>query len=208
MTPINVFEIPTEKPDESGRTLGDQPGHVMLRRNGWHNTDGTPPLSHDDTTGNNVFAYADRNADNLPDPDSSPDGAGGNNLAFDFPLDLTGPPEDYQEAAVTNLFYWNNVIHDVLVRLRLRREVRQLPVQQLRTNSRQGRRPRPGRGPGRQRPEQRELRHSAGRLRAADADVRVARLRAQPARGRGRRHLLRAHGRLRRQPGNHRPDLG
>ena len=33
---------------------------------------------------------------------------------FDFELDLSGPPESYQAAAVTNLFYWNNVIHDVL----------------------------------------------------------------------------------------------
>ena len=43
--------------------------------------------------------------------------------------------------------------------------------------------------------------HPAGWLLAADADVRVAGLRSQPAGGRGRRHLLRPDGRIRRQPG-------
>jgi hypothetical protein len=38
---------------------------------------------------------------------------GGPGLDFDFPLDLTLHPHDYWEAAVTNLFFWNNVVHDV-----------------------------------------------------------------------------------------------
>ena len=50
-----------------------------------------------------------------PTSNSSPRGTlAGDTLTFDFPLDLTGPPEGYRDAAVTNLFYWNNVIHDVL----------------------------------------------------------------------------------------------
>jgi hypothetical protein len=39
---------------------------------------------------------------------------GGPGLTFDFPLDLTQHPHDYWDAAVTNLFFWNNTIHDVL----------------------------------------------------------------------------------------------
>ena len=42
----------------------------------------------------------------------SPDGGAG--LDFDFPLDLTDVPLGYRDAAVTNLFYWNNIVHDVL----------------------------------------------------------------------------------------------
>ncbi|MGH9333285.1 MAG: M36 family metallopeptidase, partial [Vicinamibacteria bacterium] len=38
---------------------------------------------------------------------------GGATLNFDFPLDLTARPFDSQAAMVTNLFYWNNIIHDV-----------------------------------------------------------------------------------------------
>src|SRR5690606_10600747 len=48
---------------------------------------------------------------NVPDPGSSPDGGPG--LVFDFPLDETLNPDGYRPAAVTNLFYWNNIIHDV-----------------------------------------------------------------------------------------------
>jgi len=36
----------------------------------------------------------------------------GANLRFDYPLDLTQEPIEYLDAAITNLFYWNNMIHD------------------------------------------------------------------------------------------------
>ncbi len=39
---------------------------------------------------------------------------GGPGLDFDFPADLTEHAQAYRDAAVTNLFYWNNVIHDVM----------------------------------------------------------------------------------------------
>ena len=40
---------------------------------------------------------------------------GGSGLDFDYPIDLsTEHPHDYWDAAVTNLFYWNNITHDVL----------------------------------------------------------------------------------------------
>ena len=38
---------------------------------------------------------------------------GGASLTFDFPLNLTQPPSSYRNAAITNLFYWNNVLHDI-----------------------------------------------------------------------------------------------
>ena len=42
---------------------------------------------------------------------------GGPSLTFDFPIDLTTEhPHDYWDAAVTNLFFWNNTTHDVLYR--------------------------------------------------------------------------------------------
>jgi autotransporter-associated beta strand protein len=34
-------------------------------------------------------------------------------LQFDYPLSLASPPSAYQSAAITNLFYWNNILHDV-----------------------------------------------------------------------------------------------
>ena len=54
-------------------------------------------------------------ANNVPNPpDIQPDG--GATLDFLFPIDLTMQPDTYQPAAVTNLFYWVNVMHDVTQR--------------------------------------------------------------------------------------------
>ena len=66
---------------------------------------------NNETRGNNVDAHLDRNADNLPDlprPQGSPA------RVFDFPLDLNQDPTNYQSAAVTQLFYWCNWMHDKL----------------------------------------------------------------------------------------------
>lgn len=67
-----------------------------------------------ETRGNNVDAHLDRNADNVPDlprPHGSPF------RVFDFPLDLTQGPETYRDAAVVQLFYWCNWMHDRLYEL-------------------------------------------------------------------------------------------
>ena len=58
-----------------------------------------------------MHAYTDIDDNNSPDPGSEPDG--GAALDFDFPLNLDAGASDYRPAAVTNLFYWNNIIHDV-----------------------------------------------------------------------------------------------
>ncbi len=67
------------------------------------------------TTSNNVDAYADRDGDNVPDPGSRPVAAAGED--FSFPIDLTQAPQNYQAAAVVNLFYWNNRLHDFFYQL-------------------------------------------------------------------------------------------
>ncbi|HUR46518.1 MAG TPA: M36 family metallopeptidase, partial [Candidatus Saccharimonadales bacterium] len=64
-----------------------------------------------ETRGNNVDAHLDRNADNQPDlprPQGSPE------RVFDFPIDLSQSPTNYSAAAVVNLFYWCNWMHDRL----------------------------------------------------------------------------------------------
>ncbi|HEX5578072.1 MAG TPA: M36 family metallopeptidase [Candidatus Limnocylindria bacterium] len=117
----NVYEIPTENPDENGRTLVVNPA-TFASPNGWHNVDGDAAREFTNTSGNNVFAYPDRDADNNPFDTAStvertpPNGAldGTGNLTFDFPIDFTDPPVEYSDAATVNLFYWNNVVHDVL----------------------------------------------------------------------------------------------
>jgi hypothetical protein len=67
-----------------------------------------------ETRGNNVDAHTDRNADNVPDlprPQGSP------NRVFDFPMDLGQSPSTYTNAAVVQLFYWCNFMHDKLYEL-------------------------------------------------------------------------------------------
>lgn len=106
-----VFPMPLESPSDGDRVLVGNAANPAASPFGWHDTDGAPGPEFTITRGNNVHAYADRDANNLPDPGSDPDG--GPSLIFDFPLDLDAAPVLSQPAIVTNLFYWNNVIHDL-----------------------------------------------------------------------------------------------
>ncbi|MDA1015556.1 MAG: M36 family metallopeptidase, partial [Planctomycetota bacterium] len=107
----HVYAQPLENPNDGPRTVVVDPQDPVAAEFGWHDTDGATGAEFTTTQGNAVHAYADRNNDNLPDAGSSPDGGAG--LDFDFALDLTQQPDQYIPAAVTNLFYWNNIIHDV-----------------------------------------------------------------------------------------------
>ncbi|HEV3474477.1 MAG TPA: M36 family metallopeptidase, partial [Actinomycetota bacterium] len=64
------------------------------------------------TRGNNVNAYADTHNNNAPDPASQPDGGPGLDFSHPIPT-FDATPAVYRDAAVDNLFYWNNVMHDV-----------------------------------------------------------------------------------------------
>ena len=67
-----------------------------------------------ETRGNNVAAHTDLNGDDIPDlprPQGSPF------RVFNPPLDLTQSPASYSDAAVVQLFYWCNWMHDRLYEL-------------------------------------------------------------------------------------------
>ncbi|MBY8876014.1 M36 family metallopeptidase, partial [Micromonospora sp. PLK6-60] len=106
-----VFAGPAESPNDGPRTLVTNPADGTASPYGWHDTDGAPGAEHTTTQGNNVHAYMDQDANNVPDFGSSPDG--GANLSFNFPMDHAEHAQSYRDAATANLFYWNNVIHDV-----------------------------------------------------------------------------------------------
>ena len=110
----NVFPLPFESPSDGPRSLVTNAADPLSSPFGWHDTNGAPGAEFTRTQGNNVHAYTDVNADNVIDPGSDPDG--GPTLTFDFPLDLSQNPDTYRPAAVTNLFYWNNIVHDVTYR--------------------------------------------------------------------------------------------
>ena len=69
--------------------------------------------SNNETRGNNVDAHLDLNDDDEADI-PRPMGSGNSPVMFNFGLDLRLAPSTYGPAAVTNLFYWCNVIHDRL----------------------------------------------------------------------------------------------
>lgn len=107
-----VFELPLESPLDGPRTLVKEPATQSASPYGWHDIDGAQGAEYTVTRGNNVHAYTDHDNDGVPDPGSDPDG--GPELEFDFPIDFTQHPHTYSDAAVANLFYWNNINHDVL----------------------------------------------------------------------------------------------
>ncbi len=76
---------------------------------GWHDIDGTTGNEYTIARGNNVWTQED--ADGNDGIGYSTDG--GSSLIFDFPIDFEQLPDTYQDAAITNLFYWNNMLHDI-----------------------------------------------------------------------------------------------
>lgn len=106
-----VFAIPLESPYYGPRTIEVLPADATASPFGWHDTDGVPGAEFTVTRGNNVNAFED--GDN---PGYQPDG--GANLDFTgYPFDqVYTAANQYEDAAITSLFYWNNVIHDVFYR--------------------------------------------------------------------------------------------
>ncbi|MBP1166747.1 hypothetical protein JOE44_003631 [Chryseobacterium sp. PvR013] len=104
----NVFPLPVEAPTFGARALVNNPWDLVASPEGWH-SDGTN--SYTNTRGNNVYAYSDQ--DNTNNPGYSPDG--GSSLSFNFPFadGRYDNPITYKDAAITNLFYMNNKMHDI-----------------------------------------------------------------------------------------------
>ncbi|REC41558.1 metalloprotease [Chryseobacterium sp. 5_R23647] len=102
----NVFPLPIEAPTFGNRSIVSNPWILASSPEGWHSTGAT---SYTTTRGNNVYAYED--TANKNQPGFSPDG--GVNRNFDFPFSMNGIPSFNRNAAITNLFYINNKVHDI-----------------------------------------------------------------------------------------------
>ncbi|MDJ0367617.1 M36 family metallopeptidase [Hymenobacter sp. H14-R3] len=135
---LNVIPVPFESPDLSPRVqVPLSSANPLYSPVGWQvEQAGAPTGFFDDsyslassgkflTRGNNVAAYDDNSTTanvsvdtpntNLVSSTSSPDG--GATLSFDFPFDQTKSARDPNNlsAGITNLFYWNNMLHDVMM---------------------------------------------------------------------------------------------
>lgn len=102
--------IPNESPVHgTGIQLITGPADLSTSPFGWHDDNGVAGEEYTITRGNNVYASEDRDNDNQPG--YSPDG--GSTLNFDYPVLNTDSADGFLDAAIVNLFYMNNIMHDV-----------------------------------------------------------------------------------------------
>ncbi|MFT3979739.1 MAG: M36 family metallopeptidase [Ferruginibacter sp.] len=117
-----VIPFPAESPNHPGgaHALRTDPwtaaaGNATTLK--WH-SDGTNDYNY--TRGNNVWAYQDRTNLNVATVDKSTTSLTSSDpLNFDFTPDfnqstILNSPARNKDFNVTNLFYWNNIIHDVM----------------------------------------------------------------------------------------------
>jgi extracellular elastinolytic metalloproteinase len=107
----NVFAMPVGSPNHGTRSIEERPwldagAGDPATTLGWHKTGTT---NYTITRGNNVHAYEDMDNNNAAG--YSPDTA---NLRFDYPFAPSPEPTDNLSSCITNLFYWNNIMHDVM----------------------------------------------------------------------------------------------
>jgi extracellular elastinolytic metalloproteinase len=130
---LNVVPVPYENPLVAGRSVVLlSSANPLYSPVGWQVAQpGVPAGFFDDsysllssgkflTRGNNVAAYDDNSTTasangNLSSTANSPNGT--SDLIFDFPFDQTKGARDANNlaAGITNLFYWNNMLHDVMM---------------------------------------------------------------------------------------------
>ncbi len=108
-----VYPIPIESPNHGARSLVMSP---WLKANnasplGWHN-DGQ--FNYVSSQGNNVDAYEDMDGDNFPTGGDAARAVGGVNKNYDFNYNPDLSPPQNKNSSITNLFYWSNLMHDVL----------------------------------------------------------------------------------------------
>jgi len=123
-TEYRVSPLGQESPGHPGvgHALVTNPHVDNASPHGWHETRNSPPSGQPEylvTRGSNVRAQWDLYATNIDNDSARPLGvwdAGANTLRFDFPWDPNQEPDSAGNriAATVNLFYWNNIIHDVM----------------------------------------------------------------------------------------------
>ncbi len=113
-SPLHNPQGPAGPPAE-GRTIQNAPWNdaapsTLPSPYGWHDTNGVAGPEFTVTRGNNVNAYEDGNNSGY-----QPDCGGTLDCASSplFDVDLSQSPDTYEAAAISNLFYWNNIIHDM-----------------------------------------------------------------------------------------------
>ena len=105
----HVWPAPLKNPLDGPRMMTSNPWDTIASPYGWHDINGVKGPEFSITRGNNVHAFQDRQNTGKSSNDE-PDG--GMDMIFDFPFNAESEPEEQVQAAVVNLYYWVNYMHD------------------------------------------------------------------------------------------------
>ncbi|MDZ4405532.1 M36 family metallopeptidase [Prosthecobacter sp.] len=108
MTPGHNTPLSTQPAEVARSLVTTQALNTTASPEGWI------PDGQNETVGNNVDAHLDLNADNIAD---TPRPQGSPSRVFDFSFNSASEPTAYRDATVTQLFYYNNWIHDRMYQL-------------------------------------------------------------------------------------------
>jgi len=106
-----VYPLGVNDPADGERKVVHDPANKEASPFGWHGISKTKSFTT--TRGNNVMAQEnlDGSEENDLDTNFRPDG--GKELKFEYAVNLKKEPSTYLNASITNLFYWNNIMHDL-----------------------------------------------------------------------------------------------
>eukprot|EP00842_Homolaphlyctis_polyrhiza_P003065 jgi/Hompol1/375/HPOL_000233-RA len=108
-----VYPLGTNDPADGPRVKLVNPAHHDASPYGWNSKGKKGHISYTNVTvGNNV--YAQENLDGGSQWRANYRPTASDDLTFDFAVDLKKQPSTYLDASIVNLFYWNNILHDLL----------------------------------------------------------------------------------------------
>ncbi|KAJ2306983.1 hypothetical protein IWW54_004550, partial [Coemansia sp. RSA 2705] len=99
----NVYARDVLSPDDGSRSLVKDPANGKASPKGW--------VTEGSTYGNNVWAQNNPTGGNGWKNNHRPTAQQGN--VFDYAIDFSKQPSQYVDAAITQLFYTNNLMHDL-----------------------------------------------------------------------------------------------
>jgi extracellular elastinolytic metalloproteinase len=103
-----VIKYPLESPLYGDRSIEIMSANLDASPFGWHDTDGIVGPDHTVTTGNNVNAIEGGNNYGY-----QPDGGATLNFSGYSFNQIVTEENQYEDSAITNLFYWVNILHDL-----------------------------------------------------------------------------------------------
>lgn len=103
-----AYPFPAESPNHGTHQLLVDPSIKVASPEGWNMIDGK---GINTTRGNNTNTFMDEDDNDTQDPGSAVRPV--DSLNFDFPHNINQDPNLFKEAAQVNLFYANNMMHDI-----------------------------------------------------------------------------------------------